>query len=149
MLRTKLRPLRTRLATLIRARDGMAAVEFAILGSVTLMIAFAIIELGRYAFTEYSVERAVRAGVRYAVVSGAGSAAPATAATLQESVLTALTQMGLTRTDASVDANPFPTGNSSGKPVVVAVTYTFRPVLPMPMKTTLAIRRSMQATILN
>ena len=131
------------------ARAGATAVEFAILASVTLMIAFAIIELGRLAFTQYSLERAVRVGVRYAVVSGAGSTAPATATTVRDKVLAAVAEMGLTRADATVGSNPFPAGNAAGKAVVVGVTYTYRPVLPTPLASTLTLQRSMQATILN
>jgi hypothetical protein len=49
---------------------GTALIEFAIVGSIFFMIIFAILDLGRYFFTQHTLQYATREGVRLALVGG-------------------------------------------------------------------------------
>lgn len=137
------------LPRLARCPRGAAAVEFALLATVFLMALCAILELGRFAWMEHSVERAARTGLRYAMVRGAASTAPATTASITARVRETAAGMGLTPAAVTLAADPYPGGNEAGRTVVIAVSYPFRPLVPWPLVGETAIAHRLEATILN
>lgn len=56
---------------MIRDERGQAIVEFALVGSIALMLLFGIVEIGRAVYTYHLVSNAARIGSRYAIVRGA------------------------------------------------------------------------------
>lgn len=59
-----------RAATLVRARGGLAAIEFAILGPVLVMVLICTADLGLALYHAMQVESAAQAGAEYATVHG-------------------------------------------------------------------------------
>jgi hypothetical protein len=55
---------------------GLTTVEFALIGLLTLMLLFAVIEFGRALFVMNALEEATRRGVRVAVVCPVGNPTP-------------------------------------------------------------------------
>ena len=59
----------SRLAAFLRHRGGASAAEFALILPLALLILLGIVDVGRYAWALNQTEKAVQAGVRYAVAS--------------------------------------------------------------------------------
>lgn len=111
-----------------RNRRATAAVEFAVVAPVFLLLVFGMIEYGRMVMVQQVITNASREGARVAVLDGSTTASVTSAVT---SYLTAGSITG-----ASVTVNPDPPSNAQyGDPVTVTVSIPFSQVswLPSPM----------------
>ena len=111
-----------------RNRRAAAAVEFAVVAPVFLLLVFGMIEYGRMVMVYQVITNASREGARTAVLDGATSTSVTTAV---NNYLTAGAVSGATVT---VSPNP-PSGAHYGDPVTVTVSIPFSQVswLPSPM----------------
>ena len=148
---------RTRART--RQSRGQALVEFALIVPVLFLIIFGIIEAGRFIFYYHSLNNAIREGVRYAIVHGSNArdgcpSGPPHATSpscdpsgqkVREAVskaafgLMSVADLGfppINHPDCTDGSNPCYYGpggktNARGNTVVLFVTYTYPPVLPL------------------
>src|SRR5438874_3557150 len=100
-----------------RADEGVAAIEFAVLGAVLCMIVVAIGDLGLGFYSYMEVQNSAQAGAEYAAVHGYNSSA------ISSAVTNATSTRGIT-------ATPAPTkfcGCPSGTAVVSATCGTICP----------------------
>jgi Flp pilus assembly protein TadG len=104
----------------LKREEGAAAVEFALLLPLLILILFGIIEFGLVLYNQEVITNASREGARYGIVIG--SPRP-TGGQIQGVVSTYLTNAGLTAGDASVSV----TGaqGASGSDLTVSVTYPY------------------------
>jgi Flp pilus assembly protein TadG len=111
-----------------RNRRAAAAVEFAIVAPVFLLMVFGMIEYGRMVMVYQVITNASREGARVAVLDGA------TTATVTASVNSYLTAAMITGANVVVAPNP-PSTAKYGDPVTVTVSIPFSQVswLPSPM----------------
>ncbi len=131
---------------LARNRHGAAAVEFALLLAPFLMVTFGIIELGIYGMEQQALLESVHAGVRYAVVHGAKSTSPATAASLQTMVQNGSSALTPSLVSVTVTFSP---NNSPGSTVKIVATYPWSSVVPLLKLSSATITATSVATILN
>jgi len=105
---------------ILRREDGSAAVEFAFVLPILLMILLGIMEFGIILYRQEVITNASREGARFGIIIG--SPRPTTGQ-IQDVVSTYLTSAGLTAGDASIDV----TGaqGASGDDLTVAVTYPY------------------------
>lgn len=111
-----------------RNRRGAAAVEFAVILPVFVLLIFGMIEYGRMVMVQQVITNASREGARKAVLDGATTAQ---VETVVEEYLASGSIGGATVT---VTPDP-PSSAESGDPVTVAVSVPFNEVswLPSPM----------------
>jgi Flp pilus assembly protein TadG len=104
----------------LKREDGAAAVEFAILLPLLMLILFGIIEFGLVLYNQEVITNASREGARYGILIG--SPRPTTGQ-IQGVVNTYLTNAGLNAGNADVDV----TGaqGASGNDLTVAVVYPY------------------------
>jgi Flp pilus assembly protein TadG len=106
-----------------RNRRGAAAVEFAFVAPVFILLVFGMIEFGRAIMVQQILTNAAREGARVAILD---SATP-TASVVSGKVTTYLQSAGIT--GATVTINPTePTTAAYGQPVTVTVTIPFTSV---------------------
>ena len=120
-------PLENRAGKFRNKRKGAAAVEFAIVAPVFVLLVFGMIEYGRMVMVQQVITNATREGARRAVLDGV------TAADVNTTVNTYLTNG--TVSGATVTLSPTnPATASSGTPVsvTVSVPYTAVSWLPSP-----------------
>jgi Flp pilus assembly protein TadG len=121
--------------TKIRECDGAAAVEFAICGSVLIMLLLGIVEFGFIYFQKAAITNASREGARYGVTyqtdtNGIRLAPASYPKTIETVVTDYLTKSGVPASSytISVADDPLNTGGytagTTGKPIVVTVTGT-------------------------
>jgi len=110
-----------------KRRRGAAAVEFAIVLPVFVILVFGMIEYGRMVMVQQVITNASREGARKAVLDGA------TTSSVQSAVTTYLTNAAVH--GGSTAVSPDPTAAASGDPVTVTVSIPFSAVswLPSPM----------------
>lgn len=131
-----------------KSRRGAAAVEFAMVAPVFLLLTFGMMEYGRMVMVQQVLTNGSREGARKAVLDGATTADVTTA------VQAYLTNAGITGgATISVSPNP-PTSAASGDPVTVTISVPFSQVswLPAPMylgATTLNASSSMRRETVN
>jgi Flp pilus assembly protein TadG len=111
-----------------RNRRGAAAVEFAVILPVFILLIFGMIEYGRMVMVQQVLTNASREGARRAVLDGS------TAAEVQEVVQEYLASGSISGANVNVDP-PNPSSAGSGDPVTVTVSVPFNEVswLPSPM----------------
>ena len=111
-----------------RNRRAAAAVEFAVVAPVFLLLVFGMIEYGRMVMVYQVLTNASREGARVAVLDGA------TTATVTSQVNSYLTSASISGATVTVAPNP-PSGAQYGDPVTVTVSIPFSQVswLPSPM----------------
>lgn len=111
-----------------RNRRATAAVEFAIVAPVFLLLVFGMIEYGRMVMVYQVLTNASREGARSAVLDGA------TTASVTSTVNTYLSSGTITGATVTVSPDP-PSNAQSGDPVTVTVSIPFSQVswLPSPM----------------
>jgi Flp pilus assembly protein TadG len=111
-----------------RNRRATAAVEFAVVAPVFLLLVFGMIEYGRMVMVYQVITNASREGARVAVLDGA------TTASVTDQVNTYLTNGSITGGTVTVTPNP-PSTAEYGDPVSVTVSIPFSQVswLPSPM----------------
>jgi hypothetical protein len=111
-----------------RKRRGAAAVEFAVVAPVFLLLVFGMIEYGRMVMVQQVITNASREGARVAVLDGS------TAQEVQDTVTQYLNSGSIQGAVITIDpANPTDAG--FGDPVTVSVDIGFSQVswLPSPM----------------
>ncbi len=124
-------------------RRGTAAVEFALVAPLFILLVFGIIEFGRMLMVQQVLTNATREGARRAIVEG----------TTQSEVLTVVNNYlsNSSVSDAAVTVNPSALENAGfADPVVISVSVQFDSVswLPSPWflkDTTLSASSTMQA----
>jgi Flp pilus assembly protein TadG len=111
-----------------RKRRATAAVEFAIVAPVFLLLVFGMIEYGRMVMVQQIITNASREGARTAVLDGA------TSTSVQTAVNNYLTAGSISGATITVSPNP-PSTAQYGDPVTVTVSVPFSQVswLPSPM----------------
>jgi Flp pilus assembly protein TadG len=111
-----------------RNRRATAAVEFAVVAPVFLLLVFGMIEYGRMVMVYQVLTNASREGARVAVLDGA------TSASVTSTVNTYLSSGTITGATVTVSPNP-PSNAAYGDPVTVTVSIPFSQVswLPSPM----------------
>jgi len=111
-----------------KKRLAAAAVEFAVVAPVFLLLVFGMIEYGRMVMVYQILTNASREGARAAVLDGA------TTSSVTTSVNGFLTDAFISGATVTVSPNP-PSGAQYGDPVTVTVSIPFSQVswLPSPM----------------
>lgn len=110
----------------LKREEGAAAVEFALLLPLLMMILFGIIEFGLVLFNQEVITNASREGARFGIVIG--NPRPATGQ-IQDVVNTYLTNAGLNSGNATVSVAGAQGASGSDLTVSVTFPYTFL-VLP-------------------
>jgi Flp pilus assembly protein TadG len=108
-------------------RKGAAAVEFAVVAPVFVLLVFGMIEYGRMVMVQQVITNASREGARRAILDGVS------ANDVQTTVTTYLTNGTVTGATITLDpANP--SSASAGQPVTVTVSVPYTAVswLPSP-----------------
>jgi Flp pilus assembly protein TadG len=108
-------------------RKGAAAVEFAVVAPVFVLLVFGMIEYGRMVMVQQVITNASREGARRAILDGVS------ASDVQTTVTTYLTNGTVTGATITLDpANP--SSASAGQPVTVTVSVPYTAVswLPSP-----------------
>jgi Flp pilus assembly protein TadG len=124
-----------------RKRRATAAVEFAVVAPVFLLLVFGMIEYGRMVMVEQIITNASREGARAAVLDGA------TTANVQEAVNSYLASGSITGATVTVSPNP-PTSAEYGDPVTVTVSVPFSQVSWLPSPMYLGATTLTQATVM-
>jgi Flp pilus assembly protein TadG len=86
-----------------RAHAGVTTVEFAIIGSLLMIVVFGIIEMGRALYVVNVLTEAARRGARMAAVCPVGDPKPAQVAVFDTGGGTSSVVSGLTETNVQVD----------------------------------------------
>lgn len=124
---------------------GQALVEFALVAPLFFLLLFAIVEAGRFMLFYETLNSATREGARYAIVNGAntlgcptGPAAPGTSPcdTDGSDVVARVQQAAFGVLGSGVSVTPTwhdPPNNSRGATVTVSASYTYSPIIPIPL----------------
>jgi Flp pilus assembly protein TadG len=107
---------------------GQALPEFAVVGLVLLTLLFGVLVLGMAVYSYSFVSYAAREAARYAIVHGAKSSNPASAATIQNYVVNEASGLDPDKITVSTTWNP---NNNPGSVVKVTVSYSFQPFFPL------------------
>ena len=112
-----------------RKQRGAAAVEFAVVAPIFVLLLFGMIEYGRMVMVQQMLTNATREGARRAVLDGT------TMADVKTTVNDYLTSGSITVNDDEITVTPDPSAASFGDPVTVSLTIPFTRVswLPSPM----------------
>ena len=110
----------------LAGEEGTAIIEFAFLMPAFLLILYGLIEFGHYGYMRVALADAAREGVRYAMVRGAASAAPATSTSITAYVRSRIAL--LDGSDVTVTST-FTPDNQPGSLVKVQVSYPYEPFL--------------------
>jgi Flp pilus assembly protein TadG len=122
-------PLEITVRSLRNKRQGAAAVEFAVVLPVFILLVFGMIEYGRMVMVQQVITNASREGARRAVLDGA------TATEVQSAITTYLSDAKISGADTPDIEPDDPAMAGSGDPVTVTVSVPFSAVswLPSPM----------------
>ncbi|MEO8494509.1 MAG: TadE/TadG family type IV pilus assembly protein [Planctomycetota bacterium] len=112
-----------------RKQRGTAAVEFAVVAPIFVLLLFGMIEYGRMVMVQQMLTNATREGARRAVLDGT------TVANVKTTVKDYLSGGNITVNDNEITVKPDPTTATNGNPVTVSLTVPFSRVswLPSPM----------------
>lgn len=103
---------------------GQSLVEFALCAFLLVMLMLGVVEIGRMVLVYTTCANAAKAGVRYAEVHGADSAATTT--DVQTVVQNYLSAAPLTATNATITSSGV--GGAIGTLVTVTVVYPYDPL---------------------
>jgi Flp pilus assembly protein TadG len=112
-----------------RNRRGTTAVEFAFVGSTVFLIFFGVLELGRALMVTHLLTNAARAGARAGVIEGTSTA------TIKSVVQSALTGVGISGDNVTVQVNDGSTDASAsqaGDEITVKATISASSVSWLP-----------------
>jgi Flp pilus assembly protein TadG len=112
--------------TIWKDRKGAAFVEFALVGSIFILVTFAIIDFGRMMWLNNTVEHAATEGARYAAVRGSDKPSPATETQIVSFVQGRADGMALTTSEIDVTWTP---NNNPGSTVRVQVTFNYEYII--------------------
>jgi Flp pilus assembly protein TadG len=104
---------------------GQALLEFALIGSVFLLLIFGVMELGHAYFTYSSLTNAVREGARFAIVN------PNNTSGIKNKVTTSGYLTGLTDSNVGVETPGGQPVVASGGPITVTAVFTYHPLINM------------------
>ncbi len=109
-------------------RRGAAAVEFALVAPLFIMLTFGMIEAGRMILVQQLLTNATREGARRAVLAGATESA------VKTYVANYLTNTSVPISESDVDISPAPEAALANDPITVTVTVPYADVswLPTP-----------------
>jgi Flp pilus assembly protein TadG len=105
-----------------RKQRGAAAVEFACVLPVFVILVFGMIEYGRMVMVQQMLTNATREGARQAVVDGA------TIGTVRTTVKDYVSAGGITLLDSEITVSPDPSAATSGTPITVSVQLAYTKV---------------------
>jgi len=139
MMRGPRRALK-RIADLVRARDGGAAVEFSVAAPVLAIIFVPLIDIGMAVYQQMQVQDAAQAGAQYAMAHGWNNSgivnAVTNATTLSVSASPSPAKSCGCPDGSSVSAaacgSTCPDGQTAGTYVTVSAQATYAPLLPYP-----------------
>jgi Flp pilus assembly protein TadG len=132
--------VRTRLAALLAARDGSAAMEFSLAAPVLAIIFVPMIDIGMAVYQQMQVQDAAQAGAQYAMAHGWNSSSI-------QSAVTSATALSVSASPAPSKSCGCPDGSSvsaascgstcsdgqpAGSYVTVSAQATYTPLLPYP-----------------
>jgi Flp pilus assembly protein TadG len=123
---------------LLQSNRGAAAVEFALLGPLVIMIVTMIVELGRMGLVFYSLTDSTQRAAREAMVSSTNSGRPHTMTSLQTLVRSRVT--GVAANSVMVTVNYVSGSNLPGTEVVITSSVNFRPLNGLLGSTTVPMR---------
>jgi len=112
------------IARLVGDRRGGAAIEFAFIIPIAILLTFSAVELARAVSVQASISQAAKETVRFASVRGSASGTAATEAQL-ETMAVQLAELADPSTSAAVSWTP---DNRPGSTVTVDIQTTFTPV---------------------
>jgi len=101
---------------------GIAAVEFALVMPIFLLMTYGFMELGRALFIQNNLAHAVYEAQRYAIVHGASSTAPADAAAIRSRILATADALDGNLLSVNVTFAP---DNEPGSVVTISAVYAF------------------------
>ncbi|MCZ6604683.1 MAG: TadE/TadG family type IV pilus assembly protein [Alphaproteobacteria bacterium] len=107
---------------LARDENGTAAVQFALILPLLLLLTVGLIDIGRFVWVRTTLEHVTREGTRWAAVRGATNPFPATKASIEAYV--AQRTVGIADDDLDIDVSWQP-NNITGSRVTVAITVGF------------------------
>ncbi|MBC8355328.1 MAG: pilus assembly protein [Planctomycetes bacterium] len=112
-----------------RKQRGAAAVEFAVVAPIFILLLFGMIEYGRMVMVQQMLTNATREGARRAVLDGT------TVTNVKTTVQDYLTSGNITVNNNEITVSPDPSTAAFGDPVTVSMTVPFSRVswLPAPM----------------
>lgn len=129
-----------------RGQRGNALVESALVLWPFILLVFGLMQIGFIIWSNNTLAYAVDAGVRYASLNGARSAAPATEASIRQAVIDNATGLDPAILTVNVVWTP---GNRPGNTVNVAAVYPVQTVISTVWTKSFALRASSQMLILN
>jgi len=106
----------------LRNRDGSAAVQFAFVAPVLILMMLGIVDMGRLGLTISTMRNAAIEAARFASMHGAASSTPATVATITDFAKDRA--VGVPSADIAVAVSWLP-DNKSGSQVKVQLSYDF------------------------
>ncbi len=127
-----------------RPDRGAATVEAALNLVIFVTLVFGIIGMGWGVFIYNQVSELAREATRYAVVRGAGSPSPASAADIQQFVLSR--SSGLNPNNLTVTTTWTP-DKTAGSVVKIQVAYSLSPLLPLIPQQVLTLKSTSQMVI--
>jgi len=101
---------------------GIAAVEFALVMPLFLLMTYGFMELGRALFIQNNLAHAVYEAQRYAIVHGASSTAPADATAIRDRILATADVLDGSLLNVNVTFAP---DNEPGSVVTISAVYAF------------------------
>lgn len=110
--------LQTLIARLRGNQDGSAALEFAIIAPVLIMLTVGLIDIGRFMWYQNTVEHVAREGSRYAAVHSADSAYPVGEAGIEAFVQDRA--VGIADQDLAIAVH-----TGADRSITILVTYQF------------------------
>jgi Flp pilus assembly protein TadG len=127
-----------------RAFRGQSMVEFALAAPVFFLLMLGTIEFGRLVWTNHELEQGTREALRYAVVHGANSGAPADTAAVTAVVLDKTA--GISNSVVVACGN---CGGARGSTVSVTTSYVYTPVFAslLGLATTITLNSQSQGVI--
>lgn len=122
-------------------RNGGAVVEFALVGSLTFILIFAIISMGICVWCYNNLSEAVREGGRYASVNGSSSSSPVGPSANNASVKQVVLDYCFIMDTAQLTiTSSWPNGNNNpGSQVQVGATYNYAWFFGIPFMPTLTL----------
>jgi len=132
---------------------GIAAVEFAMTSSISLMLLLGTIEIGRMMSAQHALNLGVDRAVRYAVVHGSNSSSPVTPGSptpvSNTFTATATPLLGSAVSTCHVTVTYASNSNAPGSQVTVSVTYAWKPIAPITHLPSMTLSASSVGTIQN
>ena len=125
---------------------GAVAVEFAVSATAMFVFLFGVVEIGRLAFSQHTLDQALRQAGRQAIVRSDTSASPIDAAGVE-----AIVRLVADALDGSalVVTVSYPSGNSVGSPLTINAVYQFDVNAAFVPLTSVGLQSSYNGTIVN